>query len=32
MAVNVDMMMNMEIMLWASANGGDASYTNAVLG
>lgn len=32
MAVNVDMMMNMEIMLWASANGGDPSYADAVVG
>ncbi|CAN0005306.1 unnamed protein product [Pylaiella littoralis] len=31
-AVNVDMIMNMEIMLWAAVNGGDASYSDAVVG
>ncbi|CAM9200961.1 unnamed protein product [Ectocarpus sp. 4 AP-2014] len=29
-AVNVDMIMNMEIMLWAAVNGGDAEYSDAV--
>ncbi|CBJ33670.1 Unsaturated glucuronyl hydrolase, family GH88 [Ectocarpus siliculosus] len=28
-AVNVDMIMNMEIMLWAAVNGGDAEYSDA---
>eukprot|EP00904_Undaria_pinnatifida_P003723 jgi/Undpi1/13351/HiC_scaffold_8.g03010.m1 len=31
-AVNVDMIMNMEIMLWASANGGPESYAEDVAG
>ena len=29
-AVNVDMIMNMEIMLWASVNGGDPTYAENV--
>eukprot|EP00752_Nemacystus_decipiens_P001630 g1585.t2 len=29
-AVNIDMIMNMEIMLWAAENGGDADYRDAV--
>ncbi|CAM9507739.1 unnamed protein product [Ectocarpus fasciculatus] len=29
-AVNVDMIMNMEIMLWAAVNGGSAEYSDAV--
>lgn len=29
-AVNVDMIMNMEIMLWAAVNGGSADYNDAV--
>ena len=29
-AVNVDMMMNMEVMLWAWLNGGEAKYEAAV--
>ena len=29
-AVNVDMIMNMEIMLWAAVNGGDSAYIDAV--
>lgn len=31
-AVNVDMIMNMEIMLWASVNGGNESYAEDVVG
>ncbi|CAN0124698.1 unnamed protein product [Scytosiphon promiscuus] len=31
-AVNVDMIMNMEIMLWASVNGGNAAYPDYVEG
>ena len=31
-AVNVDMMMNMEVMLWAWLNGGEAEYEPAVEG
>ncbi|CAN0270372.1 unnamed protein product, partial [Laminaria digitata] len=31
-AVNVDMIMNMEIMLWASVNGGSESYAENVAG
>ncbi|CAN0410370.1 unnamed protein product, partial [Ascophyllum nodosum] len=30
-AVNVDMIMNMEIMLWASVNGGDPTYAENVV-
>ena len=29
-AVNIDMIMNMEIMLWAAANGVDSGYVEAV--
>ena len=29
-AVNIDMIMNMEIMLWAAANGGNSDYVDAV--
>lgn len=29
-AVNVDMMMNMEVMLWAWLNGGETKYESAV--
>lgn len=31
-AVNVDMMMNMEIMLWAAENGGNGNWSDAVEG
>ncbi|CAM9347687.1 unnamed protein product, partial [Hapterophycus canaliculatus] len=31
-AVNVDMIMNMEIMLWAAVNGGNAAYPDYVEG
>ena len=30
MAVNVDMIMNMEIMLWAAENGGSQEYRSFV--
>ena len=31
-AVNVDMMMNMEIMLWSAENGGDEAWSEAAEG